>query len=219
MAVITISRESGARGTLIGQTLAQRLGYRFVDREIIHEVALEYGVRQDEFERIYEQAPGLLERYDRRNREIVQLIGRILQGLARRDNTVIVARDAFAVLRDLGDTLNVRVTARRSQRIQRIQADEDLTVQYAKAMLDRLDGERSKYIGAYYGLDWASAGLYDLAINTSKLSPMVAVDLIASALNELPQETGLRVSGIEADTILDRAIDEAFSLLDATTGQ
>jgi cytidylate kinase len=219
MAVITISRESGARGTLIGQTLAQRLGYRFVDREVIHEVALEYGVRQDEFERIYEQAPGLLERYDRRNREIVQLIGRILQGLARRDNTIIVARDAFTVLRSLGDTLNVRVTARRSERIQRIQADEGLTAQQAKALLDRLDGERSKYIGAYYGLDWTDAGLYDLAINTSKLSPDAAVDLIASALQGLPDEAGPRVGAIEADAILDRAIDEAFSLLEATAGQ
>lgn len=219
MAVITISRESGARGSLVGQKLAERLNYRFVDREVIHEVAMEYGIRQDEFEHIYEHAPGLLERYDRRNREIVQLIGRIIQGLARRDNTVIVARDAFAVLRNYGDVLNVRVTARRSVRVQRIQADEGIQPKEARAKLDRLDEERSKYIGAYLGLNWTDAGLYDVAVNTGKLSPDSAADMVAAAVALLPQEHTPRVADIEADAILDRAIDEAFSLLEATAAQ
>ena len=50
MAIITISRESGARGSYIGRKLAERLGYLYADRELIHEVSLEYGIRQDEFE-------------------------------------------------------------------------------------------------------------------------------------------------------------------------
>ena len=124
MAVITISRESGARGTQIGQMLAKQLGYLYADRELIHEVSLEYGVRQDEFEHIYEQAPGILERYGRRNREIVQLIGRVILALAARDNVVVVSRDAFAVLRDYGDVLNVRITARANIRIKRLQEEQ-----------------------------------------------------------------------------------------------
>ena len=169
MAVITISRETGALGSHIGRELAERLGYHYMDGEVIHEVCLEYGVRQEEFERIYEQAPGLLERYDRRNREIVQLIGRIIQGLARCDNAVIVCRDAFAVLREYGDVLNVRVTAVRRVRIRRVQQECDLNPREARTMIDRLDSERSKYVGAYHGLNWADAGLYDVCVDTSKL--------------------------------------------------
>ena len=45
MAVITISRESGARGSYIGRKLADRLGYDYLDGEVIHEVCLEYGVQ------------------------------------------------------------------------------------------------------------------------------------------------------------------------------
>jgi cytidylate kinase len=219
MAVITISRESGARGSYIGRKLAERLGYIYADRELIHEVSLEYGVRQDEFERIYEQAPGLLERYDRRNREIVQLISRMIQGLARRDNIVIVSRDAFAALRDYGDVLNVRVTASHKIRLQRIQQEHELTRQQARATLDRLDGERSKYIGAYYGLDWADATLYDLCVSTSKLPSDQGVELILQGLtflveNRDPERSLVR--DVEVDIILDRAINEAFSLLEAT---
>jgi cytidylate kinase len=182
-------------------------------------VSLEYGVRQDEFERIYEQAPGLLERYDRRNREIVQLIGRIIRGLAQRDNTVIISRDAFAALRDYGDVLNVRVTASHKIRLLRIQQEQNLTRQQARTMLDRLDGERSKYIGAYYSLDWADAALYDLCVNTSKLPPEQGVELILQGLTGLVEnrdpERSL-VRDVQVDPILDRAINEAFSLLEAT---
>ena len=218
MAVITISRESGARGSYIGRKLTDHLGYLYVDGEAIHEVCREYGVGQEEFERIYEQAPGLLERYGHRSREIVALIGRILQGLARRDNTVIVSRDAFAVLSEYGDVLNVRVAAGRRVRARRIQQDHDLTPRQARAMLDRLDSERSKYVGAYYGLNWADAGLYDLCVNTSKLDVDPMVELTRQALAMLvenPDPGRPLVRDLEADPILDRAIDEALNLLEA----
>jgi cytidylate kinase len=219
MAVITISRESGAQGTHVARKLAQRLGYRYVDREVIHEVSLEYGIRQDEFEHIYEQAPGLLERYDHRNREIVQLFGRIIQGLAQRDDVVIIGRGAFAALRDYGDVLNVRIVARRSLRVQRLQEEEGLKPKEARAKLDRLDSERSKYVGAYLGLNWADAGLYDLCVNTDKLDVDSAVALIEQTLAHLEQDRSSDKPLIRdgsVDPILDRAITEALNLLQAT---
>ena len=217
MAIITISRESGARGNFIGRELAEKLGYRYVDREVLHEVSIEYGIREEEFEHIYEHAPGRLERYDKRNREVVQLINRIIRGLAQRDNLIIVGRGAFAVLRDYGDVLNVRVTAKRSVRIKRIQQDEGMTTKEAKAKVKRLDNERGKYIGAYYGLDWSNAGLYDLCINTSKLNIDSAIDLVVQTLAKLEQDRSPDlpvVSSEEVDPILVSAIDESLNLLE-----
>ncbi len=218
MSVITISRESGARGNYIGRKLAKGLGYHYVDQKIIHEVSLEYGVRQDEFEHIYEQSPGLLERYAHRNREIVQLLGRIIQGIAQRDNVVIVGRGSFVVLREFTDVLNVRVTAKRSIRVQRVQQDQNLTLEQAQKLLDRLDNERSKFIGAYYGLNWADAALYELCVNTGKLTPDQGVELILQTLllekNRGPEDPLIR--DLEVDSILNQAINEAMSLLEAT---
>ncbi len=37
--IIAISQERGSGGDLIGPALAERLGYRFLDRELIHEAA------------------------------------------------------------------------------------------------------------------------------------------------------------------------------------
>lgn len=219
MAVIAISRESGARGSYVGHQLAERLGYFYVDREAIHEISMEYGVRHDEFEHIYEHAPGLLERYDRRNREIVQLVGRVIRGLAQRDNTIIVARDAFFALREYGDVLHLRVTARRGVRVQRIRHDHQLDSKQARAMLDRLDNERSKYVGAFFGLNWADAGLYDLCINTSTLALDPAIALVLQALSILKENRDPErplVRDLEVDPILARAIEEALNLLQVT---
>ncbi len=217
MAVITISRESGARGSEIGRLLAKSLGYRYVGREAIHEICTEYGVRQDEFEYLYEHAPGLFERYDHRNREIVQMITHILQSLARRDSMVIVSRDGFDALHDVADVLHVRITARPELRAKRIQHDHDLKPKEAEAMLDRLDKERSKYVSAFHGLDWADAALYDLCVNTGKIDTEHARDLILQALAYLKQDADperARASDLEADLILERAIDEAFNFID-----
>lgn len=218
MAIITISRECGARGNIVGHRLAERLGYRYANRDVLHEVSLEYGVKEEEFEHIYEQAPGLLERYDKRNREIVRLFDRIILGLAQRDNLVMVGRGAFVVLRNYGDTLNVRVTAKRSVRIQRIQQDEGMTPKEAKSRIKRIDKERRKYIGAHYGLDWSDAGLYDVCVNTTKLNVDSAVALILQALMNLEQDRSPElplVTAEKVDPTLQTAIDVALSLLDA----
>jgi cytidylate kinase len=218
MTVITISRESGALGAYIGRTLAERLGYFVVDREVIHEVCMDHGVRQDEFEHIYERAPGLLERYDRRNREIVALIIRIIRGLAQRDNTVIISRNGFVALRGFEDVLNIRVVAERSVRVQRLQEEHGLDSKEALAMIDRLDSERSKSVGAYHGLNWADAGLYDLAMSTSKFDAEQAIELALQSLKFLEEnlgDSGPFVRDLDVDPILERAINEALSLLEA----
>ncbi|HEY52114.1 MAG TPA: cytidylate kinase-like family protein [Caldilineae bacterium] len=218
MAIITISRECGARGNIIARRLADRLGYRYANRDVLHEVSLEYGVKEEEFEHIYEQAPGLLERYDKRNREIVRLFDRIIRGLAQRDNLVMVGRGAFVVLHTYGDALNVRVTAKRSVRIQRIQQDEGVSVKKAKSRIKRIDKERRKYIGAHYGLDWSDAGLYDLCVNTTKLDIDSAVDLILQALADLERDRSPDlplVTAEKVDPTLQAAIDAALNLLDA----
>ena len=219
MTIITISRESGARGSRIGQQLAEQLGYRYIGRDAIHEVCKEYGIRQDEYEHLYEHAPGFFERYDKRNREIVKLIAYIIRGLAHRDNAVIVSRDSFDALRGFDDVLHVRVTADANLRAVRIQDEHGIKLEEAQAMLNRLDNERGKYISVFHGQNWNDAALYDISVNTSKLTVMQATALVLQALEYLKENDspdGLHIDSIETDLIIENAIDEALDFLDAT---
>ena len=47
MAIVTISHQMGAGGSVIGMTLAQRLGYRYVEQELLLDVARRYGLAED----------------------------------------------------------------------------------------------------------------------------------------------------------------------------
>ena len=47
MAVVTITHETGSGGPEIGIELAKRLGWRYVDRDMLSEAAQRYGVGED----------------------------------------------------------------------------------------------------------------------------------------------------------------------------
>ena len=47
MAIVTISCEMGSGGVEIGRAVAERLGYRFVDTELITEAAHRYGLLEE----------------------------------------------------------------------------------------------------------------------------------------------------------------------------
>ncbi|MGN1249128.1 MAG: AAA family ATPase, partial [Candidatus Spyradocola sp.] len=55
--IITISREFGSGGRSIGKALAQRLGWKYYDKELVKEVALESGFDAGYVEEHGENAP------------------------------------------------------------------------------------------------------------------------------------------------------------------
>jgi cytidylate kinase len=65
MAVITISRQVGSRGSYIAAEVAKRLGWRYYDREILHRAAATVGLTNEaDFERLVklDERPGFARR-------------------------------------------------------------------------------------------------------------------------------------------------------------
>jgi cytidylate kinase len=74
MAIVTISHEMGAGGPEIGSALGQRLGYRYVDQELISEAARRYGLLEDKLTHLDETKPSLFERFDAETRRYITVI-------------------------------------------------------------------------------------------------------------------------------------------------
>src|SRR2546425_9543454 len=68
MAIITISHEMGAGGPEIGMALAQRLGYRYVDQELLQDAVRRYGLAEEKLSHLDESKPSLFERFDAETR-------------------------------------------------------------------------------------------------------------------------------------------------------
>lgn len=62
MAVVSISRQYGAGGRMMGEKIAEKLGYRLVDRAILTEVAHKAGVSVRSVQDVEQEAGGLLSR-------------------------------------------------------------------------------------------------------------------------------------------------------------
>lgn len=105
MAVITISREYGSAGDIIAKSIADSLGYQLVDKKLIEEILIKYGLL--EFNDLYNSEHGVWGRFDTEKNRIVKMLNKTIMAFARRDNCVIIGRGAFAVLQNYPNVINV----------------------------------------------------------------------------------------------------------------
>ena len=126
MTVITISREFGNVGDDIGERIAQRLGYHFVDKEFVGAVLSEYGLI--DFDSEFETLPGFWERFDAqrgKHRDLmVSVLNQVVQAVARHGDVVIRGRSGFAILAGFADVLHVRLQAPLSVRVEQVMAQQ-----------------------------------------------------------------------------------------------
>src|SRR5258705_49588 len=64
MAIVYISHQMGAGGPEIGMALAQRLGDRYVNQELLLDAARRDGLAEDRLSHLDESKPTLFERFD-----------------------------------------------------------------------------------------------------------------------------------------------------------
>lgn len=209
MRAVTFSRQYGSGGGEIASRLAQRLGWRLVDHEIVAQVARALGVPEEEAEeydergesifarmlagmRSYEPAipvPGAagLETDEQRYR---QALREAVQAACHQGHTVIVGRGAQALLASRRDVLHVRIVAPLQGRITYVMRREGLNHAQAKARIQMKDRDRYRYLAEAHHINPDDALLYDLVVNTGVLDLDAATDLIGVALERKARQLG-----------------------------
>jgi cytidylate kinase len=185
MAIVTISHQMGAGGPEIGTALAQRLGYRYVDHELLLDASRRYGLPEGKLSHLDESKPTLFERFDTETRHFITVLQTTLLELAELDATVIMGRGGQWLLRGIPHVLRVRVMAPFEQRVRRwIRRTAEVTGETpnqrgAVDFVRRDDTEKAGRMRYLYEVDIADPALYDLVVNTEKLRCEAVVDMIA----------------------------------------
>jgi cytidylate kinase len=188
MAVITISREIYSEGSSIGQRVAKKLGYHFVDKATIEKVFAEHSIVQ--FKEVYNTVLGFWERFDDMRITTMRFLRQVIQALAHHGNMVIVGRGAFAVLGGYADVLHVRVQAPFPIRVQRLMEREKVKeLHQAKALLRERDRAQEDFIKSFFDIRWQemAASAFDLVIDTGKIPTDLAVRWLVEALKVLKE--------------------------------
>lgn len=187
MAIITISHEMGAGGPEIGMTVAQRLGYRYADHELILDTAQRYGLLEEKLSHLDESKPSFFERLDTETHQYITAIQTTLLEFADQDNVVLMGRSGQWLLRGIPHVLRVRVKAPFELRVKRAlkkmagQMGEAVNPRTVTDMVRRDDAEKSGRFRYFYELDINDPSFYELVLNTEKVSIETAVELIATA--------------------------------------
>ncbi len=204
MSVLTISRETGSEGSYIAKKVAQALGYHYADKQTMEDVLLQYGFA--EFDREYDAAPGFWARFDARTTQMISMLNRVIQAVARHGNVVILGRGSFAVLSGFTDVLNVRIQAPLSVRRARVMVQQQLNdPERAEAIVKEVDRVRSSFIESYYGVRWDAVTTFDVVIDTGKVPPDLATRWLIDAVGALPKSEAAEAhttSTLEFDAVL-----------------
>jgi cytidylate kinase len=187
MSVITISREFGSEGSYIAEKAARTLGYHLADKQTMEDVLTQYGFV--EFDKEYDATRGFWARFDARTIEMITMLNRVIQAVARHGNVVILGRGGFAILSGFADVLNVLIQAPLPVRQARVMTRQKLAEpEKAEAIIKEADRVRTTFIGSYYGTHWNAANAFDLVIDTGKVPPDLAVTWLADTIKAMPAQ-------------------------------
>jgi len=221
MAVVTISREFGSLGSLVAEGAARTLGYHLADKSTIEAVLKDFGLVK--FGEEYQHIPSFWERFDAQRREhrqhAITLLNKCRCALAGHDNVVLVGRGGFAVLAGLADVLHVRIQAPTRLRIRRLVESPDIgDPGIAEQEVSKSDALQKQFIKSVYGLEWDNTSAFDLVIDTGKIPPGLAAEMIVKATRELKVSTtgGDRtIANLNQDQVLRDAVAEVLGAVPA----
>ncbi len=191
MGVITISRQLGSQGRDVATLVSQRLGYRFVWRDMINEAARRASTPEVALATIDElDLLGLVPPPSAR-KAYCQAVQQVMQELAQEGNVVILGRAGQIILHDHPHLVSARIIAPLQVRAERIAKQQGITPEAARFQVEASDKHRRDYLERFYQAQWEDPTLYDLVINTAHITPPEAAEMICQlVLRHAGEQTG-----------------------------
>jgi cytidylate kinase len=182
--LITIGRQLGSGGKLIGEHLSQTLNIPCYDKELIFLASRESGLGKEFFEKFDEKnsfslfsslfgsLSGFMSDNSSNylcNETLFKIQSDVIQALAEKESCIFVGRCADYVLRNQPKLLSIFISADLKDRIHRIAKEKKISEKEAKNLIEQTDKKRASYYNYYSNKVWGMATSYDLCINSSVL--------------------------------------------------
>lgn len=198
---LTVSREFGSGGGRIAKIVAERLGWRLIDRELIEAIACSAHVDPRVVARFDERVESWMDRMNRRAMRGAALAAgagpdeencfdpdvmtamtcKIVEQAHADGGCVIVGRGAQCILQQKKDTFHVFVYAPFCDRVNRLRsrlgADTNI-----EERIHAVDGERAHYLHQAFGKAWDNRHLYDMMISSREDEEATAQVILTAIL-------------------------------------
>lgn len=208
--IVTISRQIASGGAYIGHLLARKLGYKYVEREVLHTAARELGVDISELSAVDERRTGFIESLmksfvfgtpeaayvppSRRpvyDQELFETESKIIAAIAEKYNAVIVGRGGYFILRGRPNVVNVFIHAPRDFRVKRLRKFHEISAEQAREEIEESDRRRETFLKTMTGTDRYDARNYHLCIDVASAGFEAAERMIIELVDKTKRDLGI----------------------------
>ena len=202
MGVITISKEFGCGSQKIATLLARKLGYEYIGKRLVSEIAGELKISESEAETFRKRSHSrMLKLLDKYTCSVVQkVVGReysclddnkyfqvtkkLVENLYEVGDVIILGWGGQCILRGKPNTFHVRLIKDRDLRVQTVADRLQISIAKAEKIVDREEQDSKEYIKHFFNTDWNDPTLYDMIIDMGKVSIAEAVKMIFDGLKK-----------------------------------
>ena len=182
--IITISREYGSGGRYIGRLVADKLGIKFYDKDLVNKLSEKTGLSTEYIEN-NEQKRNVLDSLNKgyyynltNSDELFVEEADLIKELANNESCVIIGRCSDFILKDNKDVINIFVYSTMDNKINRAVERYGLNKKLAEKEIKKIDKLRSNHYKHYTGKTWGNSENYDLCINSDTFGVEKAADMI-----------------------------------------
>ncbi len=192
--VITIEREYASGGNEIGKRVADALGYKLYDRNLLTKAAKELQIASIYIENLEETPSGSFifnlsktpiggnEKNISLTEKLFEVEKNIIEKAAEEGGCVIVGRAAGYILRERPDCLRVFIHADKEKRMKRAMEKEGIKASEAEGTLKKIDKRRSGFFNSVTKWEWGSPKYFGLSLDSGKLGMDMCVRLLTEAV-------------------------------------
>ena len=211
MYFVTISEMFGTRGAQIAQQVAKGLNYAYYGEAELLKFAEEMGFFAD-VKKLDEKGPHLLERFfSEKPRVYLDRLQSVIFEVAKRGNALFFGKGSQLLLNSFNCALHILVTGSMEKRIRQVMEEKRVDREVAEKMIHRSDQDKRGFLRFAFEEDWLNPNLYDLVLNTDKLT----MDSATTMVMEAAKSDGIKACGVDSMKLLEklslqRKVEAAF---------
>ena len=187
--LITISREYGSGGRYIGKMIAENLGIKFYDKDIIVKLAEQTGLSEEYIENNEQKRNAISNFHKSYNGadnadELFIKETQLIEEIADKESCVIIGRCADYILENRENLVKVFVYSGMEDKIKRAVTYYGLDKGKAEKEIRRNDKERAIHYKHYTNRNWSNNSNYDICINSDFLGVEKTAELVCTMIKE-----------------------------------
>lgn len=190
MAIIAITQHLGARGVMLGELTAKRLGYRLITgNELVAATSKLYSVTPEQLVVVDERRPHFWERLKTDTQRFIAFVRAVALKEMANDRLVVVGRSVAQLMPDCGVGLRVRLVGPLKERVHEVISEEGLSPAVAERRVHEYDYEVRARIQTLFGIDIDDPAAFNLVVNTFT----TPLDTLSAALASCAEEIDRQV--------------------------